>query len=324
MLSLASPLWLLALPLPWLLWLLAQRQQRKHAAQSTALYHPQAALLASLSQQRRHTLPWLWLLACSLLLLALSRPQWLGGDEHQGRNFMLAIDISSSMKAQDFFVDGRPVNRLDMVKHVIGQFIGQRHGDRIGLIVFGDDAYTLAPLSNDLNLIQQLVNDIDQGMAGQRTALGQAIALGVKRLEQQPGASRNLILLSDGSNTAGEIHPLNALEMAKLHDIKIYSIGVGNPGKVLFQRGPVQKPDFVEVPLDETLLQRLADESGGRYFRAGDTEGLQHIIRDIERGETVPLTLQNVPRVEAYLLPLLAGLILLALGQWRRSREVMA
>jgi len=325
MLNLAEPIWLLALPLPWLLWFMAQQSRRKQAGQTTALYHPQAALLASLSQQgRRHNLPWLWLFGCCLLLLALSRPQWQGGDEHQGRNFMLALDISSSMKAQDFYVNGQAVNRLDTVKHVIKQFIAQRHGDRIGLIVFADDAYTLAPLSSDLNLIQRLVTDIDQGMAGQKTALGQAIALGVKRLERQPGQSRNLILLTDGSNTAGEIHPLNALEMAKLYGVKIYSIGVGNPGKVLFQRGPVEQPDYIEVPLDEVLLQRLADESGGKYFRAGDTEGLHKIIAAIEQGETVPLAQQNAPPNEWYLAPLLLGLILLLLSQWSRRREVMA
>jgi len=324
MLNLAEPIWLLALPLPWIMWLLAQQRHHKQTGQTTALYHPQAALLASLSQQGRKTnLPWLWLIGCCLLLLTLSRPQWLSGDEHQGRNFMLAIDISSSMKAQDFFVNGQASNRLDTVKHVIKQFIEQRQGDRIGLIVFADDAYTLAPMSSDLNLIQRLVKDIDQGMAGQKTALGQAIALGVKRLEQLPGESRNLILLTDGSNTAGEIHPLNALEMAKLHAIKIYSIGVGNTGKVLFQRGPVEDPDFIEVPLDEVLLQQLADETNGKYFRAGDTQGLHKIITDIERGETVALTQQNVPPSEWYLAPLLTGLLLLALSQWRRSREVM-
>ena len=324
MLSLASPYWLLALPLPWIMWWLAQQRQQKQATTSTALYHPQAALLASLSQQTRRHLPWFWLVGCMLLLLALSRPQWSGDSEHQGRNFMLAIDISSSMKAQDFFVNGRAVNRLDTVKHVVNQFIEQRQGDRIGLIVFADDAFTLAPLSNDLNLIKRLVSDIDQGMAGHRTAMGQAIALGVKRLEKVDSQSRNLILLTDGSNTAGEMHPLNALEIAKLHQVKIYSIGVGNPGKVLFQRGPVEDPDFIEVPLDEALLQQLSNESDGRYYRAGDTSTLEQVMADIESLETIPLQQQESPPQEWYLLPLLAGLLMLALAQWRSTREVMA
>ncbi len=324
MLNLVSPAWLLALPLPWLLWLVAQQRRQIKAYQATALYHPQAALLASLSQQTRQQLPWLWLIGCTLLLLALARPQWLGGDDHQGRNFMLAIDISSSMKAQDFYVDGLPVNRLDTIKHVANQFIAARQGDRIGLIVFADDAYTLAPITNDLQLITGLLNDISQGMAGQKTAMGQAIALGVKRLEQLDNKSRNLILLTDGSNTAGEIHPLNALEIAKLHQVKIYTIGVGNSGKVLFQRGPAQDPDFVEVPLDETLLQQLASESGGRYYRAGDTETLQQIIQDIEQLETIPIEAMISPPREWYLLPLLVGLVLLGLNQWRNTREAMA
>lgn len=323
MLSLASPFWLLALPLPWLIWWLSQ-QQKNPSIQTTALYHPQAALLASLSQQRRRHLPWFWLIGCTFLLLTLSRPQWLGNNEHQGLNFMLAIDISSSMKAQDFFVNGRAVNRLDTVKHVINQFIEQRQGDRIGLIVFADDAFTLAPLSNDLQLIKRLVNDIDQGMAGQRTAMGQAIALGVKRLEKLDSQSRNLILLTDGSNTAGEIHPLNALEIAKLHQVKIYSIGVGNSGKVLFQRGPVEDPDFIEVPLDEAVLKQLSNESGGHYYHAGDTNTLAQIMADIEQLETIPVTQQQSPPQEWYPLPLLIGLLLLAVAQWRSTREVMA
>jgi Ca-activated chloride channel family protein len=322
MLNLATPLWLFALPLPWLVWWLAQR--RKASTQTTAIYHPQAALLAQLSQQARRRLPWFWLLGCSLLLLALARPQWLGGGEHQGRNFMLAIDISSSMKAQDFFIDGRPVNRFDAVKKVATQFIEQRQGDRIGLIVFADDAYTFAPLTTDLEMLQRLIGDIDQGMAGQQTALGQAIALGVKRLEKLDETSRNLILLTDGSNTAGEINPLNALAMAKLRRVKIYTIGVGKPGKVLFQRGPVEKPDFTDVPLDEPLLQQLATESGGRYYRASATEQLSKVMADIEELATIPLEDQRVPPHEWYLLPLLLGLLLLGLSQWRSSREVMA
>lgn len=323
MLSLATPLWLLALPLPWLAWWLGRRR-RAGKAGATALYHPQAALLASLSRQSRARPPWRWLLGCTLLLLALARPQWLASGEHEGRNFLLAIDISSSMKAQDFVVDGRAVNRLEAVKHVAGQFIDQRQGDRIGLIVFADDAYTLAPLSGDLGLVRRLLSEINQGMAGQKTALGQAVALGVKRLEQLDPRSRNLILLSDGSNTSGEIHPLNALEIAKLKGVKIHSIGVGKPGGVLFQRGPVEQPDFVAVPLDAALLERLAEESGGRYYNAGDTAALARIMADIERLETVPLAQSTRPPLEWYPAPLLAGLLLLALARRRGGREVMA
>jgi Ca-activated chloride channel family protein len=322
MLSMATPLWLLALPLPWLAWWLGRRR-RAASRGASALYHPQAELLARLSRETRGRLPWLWLLGCSLLLLALTRPQWLD-DEHQGRNFLLAIDISSSMKAQDFFVDGRAVNRLDAVKYVARNFIEQRRGDRIGLLVFADDAYTLVPLSGDLGLVRHQLDQIDQGMAGQKTALGQAIALGVKRLERQDAHSRNLILLSDGSNTAGDIHPLNALQIAKLKGVKIYTIGVGNPGKVLFQRGPVEQPDYVAVPLDEKLLKQLATETGGHYYNAGNTEALEQIMADIEQQETVPLRQTGSPPVEWYLAPLLAGLLLLGLARWRSNREVLA
>lgn len=325
MLSLAAPWWLLALPLPWLLWQIRQRQSNATSATASALTHPQIELLSQLSQQQaRQTLPWFWLLGCALLISALSRPQWALTDAQQGRNFILAIDISSSMKARDFIVDGQAVTRIEAVKQVAHNFIEQRQGDRIGLIVFADDAYTLVPVGNDPQLAQELLQDISHGIVGAKTAIGQAVALGSKRLQQLDPASRNLILLTDGSNTSGDIHPLNALAMAKRHGIKIYTIGVGrSDGPVMFERGPVAKATMEEVPIDEALLQKLASETEARYFRARATDQLDQVMTEIEQLETVALDDMASPPRELYLWPLLVGLGLLAFGHWRQQRQVL-
>jgi len=323
MLSLAAPWWLLILPLPWLAWRLSQSHSNKQTT-APALLHPQAALLAELEEQQRRRLPWFWLLGAMLLIAALARPQWLHTDEHQGRNFMLAIDLSSSMKALDFLIDGQPVTRIEAVKHVAHNFIEQRQGDRIGLIVFADDAFTLLPVSTDYRLAEDLLKDMSHGIVGSKTALGQAIALATRRMQELDPSSRNLILLTDGSNTSGAIQPQQALAMAKAEGVRIYTIGVGRAdGRVMFQRGPVKGATLEEVPLDETLLKQLAEQTGGRYYHAIATDQLTEIMHDIEQLETVTIDNATSPPRELYLWPLLLGLLLLAASQWRSQREAL-
>ncbi len=323
MLTLAAPLWLLLLPLPWLLWF--ARRRRRGSDQARALRHPQAALLDQLQAQLPATvaLPWRWLLGTMLLVAALSRPQWLE-QQQESRNFILAIDVSGSMRAQDFSdADGHPISRLEMVKQVVSQFMASRQGDRIGLIIFADDAYTLSPLTTDYRLIQQFLTDVKNGMAGEKTALGQAIALGVKRLLAQPRESRALILLTDGTNSAGRITPLTALTMAKNEGVRIYSIGIGSHGKVLFPRGPVERPDYKEVAMDEAFLKKIAEESGGRYYRASATEELRRIVHDVEVLETTTTPSSAVvERREWYPFLLLGGLCLITVAVVRGEREV--
>lgn len=322
MLNLATPWWLLLLPLPWLLWRLMLRQRQ--GDRPGAIIHPQSQLLLELSQNpQRHQRPWLWLLGCALLLLALARPQWWDNQQHQGRNFLLALDTSSSMRAEDFAENGQPVSRMAMVKRVVEHFIEQRHGDRIGLLVFGDDAFTLAPLTTDTTLVRHNLQEVRDGMAGQKTALGQAIALAVQRLRGQDERSRILILLSDGSNTTGTIEPLQALAMAKANKVRIYTIGIGSNKAVLFPRGPVEGTQLATLPLDEGLLQQLAQQSGGHYYRAAAPGELEHIIGDIEQLETITLKGDEVRPREWYGPPLLLGLLTLLLARWRAGREVL-
>lgn len=324
MLSLAAPLWLLALPLPWLLWRWLRLRPPRRKAMIAALRHPQMELLEQLGQSgtsRRRT-PWLWLLGCTLVLLALARPQTPDPATLPGRNILLALDTSGSMRAMDFSIDGQAVSRLDMVKRVVSDFLARRARDRIGLIIFGDEAMTLAPLSTDHALLRTLLGEVHHDMAGERTAIGTAIALGIKRLQQTDVRSRILVLLTDGTNTAGEITPNAALHLALSQQVKIYTIGIGSHGKVVFPRGPNQAPDYKEVPLDETLLQHLAGSSGGRYYRATNTDELTRIIADIDALETVPLRHGETLQQEWYWPPLMLGLLVLLLAQWRAQRSV--
>ena len=323
MLTLATPWWLLLLPLPWLLWRIAFKQQQQ-GNHNRAILHPQTELLMRLSNSTaQRSVPWLWLFGSALLLLALSRPQWWDREQHDGRNFMLALDASSSMRAQDFSDNDQSVSRMQMVKRVVDNFISQRHGDHIGLLVFGDDAFTLAPLTSDIDLIRHHLKQVSDGVAGQKTALGQAIALGVQRLRDEDERSRILVLLTDGSNTAGNIHPLQALAMARANKVRIYTIGIGSNAQVMFPRGPVQQAQLATVPMDAALLQQLAQESGGRYYQTSAPGELDKIIADIEQLETIPLTDAQVQPVEWYSVPLLLGLGCLMLAGWREQREVL-
>jgi Ca-activated chloride channel family protein len=296
---------------------------RSHAA--PALIHPQAALLGQLAAEfgaQRQRPPWLWLLGCGLLLLALSRPL-LTFDESRGRNFLLAIDVSGSMRALDYAINNQALSRLDLLKRVVDDFLSTRSHDRAGLLVFGDDAYTLAPLTSDIELVRRLLGEVKNGMAGERTALGQAIALGVQRLLHEDSRSRIMILLTDGANSAGDIHPEEALLMARHAGVRIYTIGLGREGKVLFPRGPMEKPELAEVPLDEVMLQKLAQDSGGRYYHASASGELPHIIADIEQLETIPLDINRDKSSDLFWVPLIAGMLLLLVAWQRGNREVM-
>ena len=325
MITLANPWWLLAVPIFVGAWLISSRRTTSTKSEESTLLHPQTALLMQLSQRTtKPETPWLWLTGCTLLIIALAQPQWHDETPQQGRNFMLALDISSSMKAQDFQDSENPgqlMSRLEMVKKVVDQFISHRQGDRIGLLIFADDAFTVAPMTTDLDLLRDHLFRITQGSAGQRTALGDAIALGVSRLQNHDERSRILVLLTDGTNTSGETHPLNALKLAQHYKVRIYPIGIGSNLQVMFPRSPAQKPAFEVIPMDEQLLQHLAEESGGRYYQASAANELAEIVDHIETLETVPLEMQHKESQEWFTLPLFAGLLLLLLSAWHNQQR---
>jgi len=273
---------------------------------------------ATPSSRRIRGAPWpLWLalLAWLLLVAACARPQWQGDAMElpvSGRDLMLAVDLSGSMEVEDFEWQGRMVNRLVAIQLVAGEFIERRVGDRVGLILFGRQAYLQTPLTFDRATVQTLLDEAVIGLAGQETAIGDAIGLAVKRLRADVSASRVLILLTDGANTAGEIEPLKAAELAASEGLKIYTIGIGADEMVvrsLFGSRRVNP----SLDLDEESLTAIAEKSGGRYFRARDLKQLDEIYRLLDELEPVEQEKQFFrPRHALYMWPL-GGAMLIAL-----------
>ena len=286
--------WLfLAAPLPWLArWLLPAAPASGEAALRVPFFSELAAL-PGVSESGAVATPrnlfWLGLLVWLLLLAAAARPQWLGDPialPREGRDLMLAVDLSESMSTRDFKVNDEPVDRLTAVKAVASQFIEGRAGDRLGLILFGENAYLQSPLTFDRVTVDTLLRESLIGLAGKRTAIGDAIGLAVKRMRERPEGSRVLVLLSDGANTAGEVTPLQAAELAAEEGVRIYTIGVGADVmevRSLFGRRRVNP----SADLDEAALRAIAEKSGGIYFRAKDVEQLWNVYREIDRLEPV-------------------------------------
>ncbi|ARU56583.1 von Willebrand factor, type A [Oleiphilus messinensis] len=243
-----------------------------------------------------------------LLVTALTRPQFIGDPvdiSQSGRDLMLAVDLSESMYAEDMIIRGFKTNRLAAVKSVVSEFISERQGDRMGLIVFGSSAYVHAPLTFDLETVQTLLRESAIGMAGKATAIGDAIGLAVKRLQKRPENSRVLILLTDGTNTAGELSPDQAVELAKKTGIKIYTIGVGTQNQSNLRRG---------MAIDEQTLQQIAAETGGEYFRARNTGELGLIYENLNHLEPVETEAKPYrPVVEVYFWPLASAFLILML-----------
>ncbi len=227
---------------------------------------------------------------------------------------MLAVDTSRSMEALDFTVNGRQVTRMAVVKGVLGRFIQARDGDRIGLVVFGSQAFVLSPMTLDTRAAYSLVDSIVARMAGDGTAIGDAIGLSVKKLRERPEGSRVLVLATDGKNTEGSLPPELAAQLAAHEGIRIYTIGVGSKGLVPFLEDGQLKQ--VQMEIDEALLNEVADITGGEYFRATDSNALEQIYRHIDALEKTRAESRTVmiPR-SLYRWPLgLALLPLLLLG----------
>lgn len=231
-------------------------------------------------------------LAWTFLVTSTARPQLIGDPVSlpaSGRDLMLAVDISGSMGTEDMEVQGDFVDRLSVVKAVIAKFVEARSGDRIGLVLFGTNAYLQAPLTFDLKSINRLLIEAPVGIAGGKTAIGDAIGLAVKRLRKRPNEEKVLILLTDGANNVGEVEPKVAAELATRDGIKIYTVGVGAdemrmPGIFGTLGGRVTNPS---ADLDEATLKGIADVTGGEYFRARDPQALIQIYAIIDKLEPV-------------------------------------
>lgn len=226
----------------------------------------------------------LMMLILSNLLLALARPQKTNEKVErwtEGIDIMLVVDISESMKLMDF-----EPNRLEAAKEVAMDFINGRFQDRIGLVIFSGDAYSLAPLTTDYDLLKSYVKDIDFTKIDSRgTAIGSALAVATNRMAESEAKSKVLILLSDGDNTAGNIDPITAAKLAHAHNIKIYTIAMGKEGKVPIGQGPFGHVRYIDNNLDETTLRRIADIGEGQFFRATYNEALAGIFDRIDQYE---------------------------------------
>ncbi len=320
--SLAWPWLMLALPLPLLMRFLPPRRDAgpalrvPYAAESLAALGSAGVRLSVLRPGR--LLLWLaWISLC----VAAARPQQLGEPivpPQQGRQLMLAVDFSGSMSEADMQLGAQIVQRVQAAKAVLADFLDRRAGDRVGLLIFGDRAYTLTPITADLATVRTQLTDSELGLAGNNTAIGDAIALGVKRLREQPEGQRVLILLTDGVNNAGVLTPLRAAELAKAEGVRVYTIGFGGEGGLRLFGVQIAAG---EDPVDEVTLQKIAAMTGGRAFRARDTDQLAGIYAELDRLEPIVAPGEAVrPRIERYPWPLGAAVLLGALA-WLLPRR---
>ena len=267
---------------------------------------------------------WLGLLAWACLVVAASRPQWVGDPIElpvSGRDIMLAVDLSGSMEMEDFVLgNSRRVDRLTATKAVAGEFIERRVGDRLGLILFGRRAYVQTPLTFDRETVKTLLYESAIGLAGKETAIGDAIGLAVKRFRDMPATNGEaqsaqtskpiLILLTDGANTAGEVEPVKAAEFAAQEGLKIYTIGIGADQLVVPSLFGARRIN-PSADLDEETLTAIADKTGGKYFRARDTKELEKIYQLLDELEPIARESKSFrPKTSLYYWPLSVGLFL--------------
>ncbi len=258
-----------------------------------------AQMSASAMLRLSWLLPACFYLALALMIGSLARPQW--GTRQttvsaSGINIILALDLSESMAALDFKEEGRIINRLEATKNVVADFIAHRAGDRIGMVVFGSQAYTQLPLTRDYNTIATMLKRLEIGAAGRSTAIGDAIGISLKRLKDIESRSNIIILLTDGRSNSGEFEPLAAASIAREEGVKIYTIGVGGTGRAPFLvNDPIfgRRYTYQRVDLDEKTLQAIADETGGTYFRAQELEGLKKIYATIDAMEKTDVKMKS-------------------------------
>ncbi len=311
---------------PWalVLLLLIPALVRWHGRQARAtLRYPQVEALRSVGPGRRTR--WQWVLvalrctALVLLIAALARPQ-LGKAAvrvfTEGVDIMLAVDISGSMLAEDFTVGSQRANRLDAVKSVVKSFLESRTGDRIGLVLFAARPYTQSPLTLDHGWLMKNLDRAMVGMIEDGTAVGSALATAVSRLEASEAKTKIVILLTDGQNNAGKVPPLTAAGAAKALGYRVYTIGAGTRGLAPYPRTDLLGNRIyvpVQVDIDEETLQRIATMTGGRYYRATDTESLREIYSEIDQLEKSPQEgLQYLDYHELYVWLALPAFLLLA------------
>jgi Ca-activated chloride channel family protein len=293
---------------PWALWLLllipALAILRGHFGSEAAVQYSGLSLLGPLVKKRRSRAGG-WLsalmyatLAC--LFAALARPQVVDSStqvQESGIDIMLAIDLSPSMEALDYHKNGQDLSRVDVVREAVGEFIQDRPNDRIGMVVFAGEAFLMSPLTLDHDWLQQNVDRLHVGLAGDATAIGSALAVCANRLRDQKSKSKIIVLLTDGANNAGKITPLAAAQAAAALHIKIYTIGAGSADVAKF---PVRDPftgqrtyTTIPVDIDVDALKKIAEIGGGQFFRAADTDAMANVYKTINKLETTKVATKH-------------------------------
>lgn len=294
----------------WYLWQ-GRKKQSSIAYSSVKIFDK----VPSTTRVKLRHLPFiLRMIALGFLIIALARPQNFTAGQNvnaEGIDISMVLDISGSMLAEDF----KP-NRLEAAKNVIDNFVQARTTDRIGLVIFSREAFTQCPLTIDYSVLRNLLSDIKTGMIEDGTAIGNGIANGINRLKDSDAESKVLILLTDGVNNAGEVDPISAAEIAATFGIRIYTIGVGTRGEAPY---PVQTPfgtryQMMPVEIDEAILKKIAELTGGEYFRATNNRALQDIYTRIDKMEKTKIEITSFRNAKELFAPwLLAGFILLLL-----------
>lgn len=324
---------------PWVLSLLALlpllAYLRGRRGKAPALQYSGLSLFGPLAQQRK-VQPRGWLaalryLALACLIVAMARPQKVDTTTQvpeSGIDMMLAIDLSPSMMALDFRKNGEEISRVEVVRDAVGQFIEDRPNDRIGMVAFAGQAYLMSPLTLDHQWLLQNVARLDVGLAGDATAIGSAIAASANRLRDQHGKSKIIVLLTDGANNAGKVTPFAAAEAAKALGIKIYTIGAASSDVAKFPAVDMFGRRFyrtIPVDINDGDLQKIADITGGKFYRAKDTETLHRVYSEINQLEKTKVAVKHFQHVrEFFTWALYPGLflfgleIVLAHTRWRR------
>jgi Ca-activated chloride channel family protein len=311
--SLAQPLWLLALVLPAaLVWL----RYRRRAVEPSLSFSRLGALRLVKRSPRVRLVTLLWglrVLAIALGVVAMARPQWGQRFEEvltEGIDIMMVLDVSGSMRAEDF----RPKNRLEVAKEVFRRFIERRPHDRIGMTVFAGGALTRCPLTLDHGVLDRLVDEVDfDSIDEDGTAVGMALATALNRMRRSQAATRVVVLLTDGINNRGPVDPLTAAELARALGVRVYAVGVGTAGPVPFPERSEFGLQYVmrEVPLDELSLAAIADHTGGFYFRATDAASLSEAFKRIDALEKSEIEVREFHLNEERFQPLAVAAMLL-------------
>lgn len=310
--SFEDPWWLLLFVLLPLVWWLNSRYVREVADYAPVTIPSNQRPVGDWRSWTAGRLHWLWIVALALAIIAMARPQRVLVEEEykvDGIDIFLAIDLSSSMLSRDFSPD-----RLSVAKQVAIEFVNKRQHDRIGLVSFAGEAFTQSPLTTDHDVLDKALSELHIGYLNDGTAIGMGLATAVNRLKDSEAESKVIILLTDGVNNAGFIDPMTAAELAKTYHIKLYTIGIGSMGRALSPIGRTRNGQYqyamARVEIDDQLLTRIAEMTGGLYYRAVDAEQLKLIYEKIDELEKSEIEVTVLRRVTEYFRPFLIGSLL--------------